>query len=85
MGKPRCLLLDEPSLGLVPKMVAELFRILRQICDQGTGVLLVEQNVRQALSVCNHAYILEHGQIVSEGAGQDLLRGERIRKSYLGL
>lgn len=85
MGKPRCLLLDEPSLGLAPKMVAELFRILRQICDQGTGVLLVEQNVRQALSVCNHAYILEHGQIVSEGAGQDLLRGERIRKSYLGL
>jgi len=66
MGKPRCLLLDEPSLGLAPKMVAELFRILRQICDQGTGVLLVEQNVRQALSVCNHAYILEHGQIVAK-------------------
>ncbi len=85
MGKPRCLLLDEPSLGLAPKMVAELFRILRQICDQGTGVLLVEQNVRQALSVCDHAYILEQGQIVSEGAGQVLLRGERIRKSYLGL
>jgi branched-chain amino acid transport system ATP-binding protein len=85
MGKPRCMLLDEPSLGLAPKMVAELFRMLRQICDQGTGVLLVEQNVRQALSVCDHAYILEQGQIVSEGPGQDLLQGERIRKSYLGL
>ncbi|RYE92835.1 MAG: branched-chain amino acid ABC transporter ATP-binding protein, partial [Oxalobacteraceae bacterium] len=57
----------------------------RQICDQGTGVLLVEQNVRQALSVCDHAYILEQGQIVTEGPGQELLQGERIRKSYLGL
>ena len=85
MGKPRCMLLDEPSLGLAPKMVAELFRMLRQICDQGTGVLLVEQNVRQALSVCDHAYILEQGQIVTEGPGQELLQGERIRKSYLGL
>jgi branched-chain amino acid transport system ATP-binding protein len=66
-------------------MVAELFRILRQICDQGTGVLLVEQNVRQALSVCDHAYILEQGQVVAEGSGRELLQGERIRKSYLGL
>jgi branched-chain amino acid transport system ATP-binding protein len=85
MGKPKCMLLDEPSLGLAPKMVAELFRILRQICDQGTGVLLVEQNVRQALSVCDHAYILEQGQVVAEGSGRELLQGERIRKSYLGL
>ena len=85
MGKPTCMLLDEPSLGLAPKMVVELFRMLRQICDQGTGVLLVEQNVRQALSVCDHAYILEQGQIVAEGPGQELLQGERIRKSYLGL
>jgi branched-chain amino acid transport system ATP-binding protein len=85
MSKPRCMLLDEPSLGLAPKMVAELFRILRRICDQGTGVLLVEQNVRQALSVCDHAYILEQGQVVAEGSGQELLQGERIRKSYLGL
>ena len=85
MSKPKCMLLDEPSLGLAPKMVAELFRILRQICDAGTGVLLVEQNVRQALSVCDHAYILEQGQVVAEGTGQELLQGERIRKSYLGL
>ncbi len=85
MGKPTCLLLDEPSLGLAPKLVAELFRMLRQICDAGTAVLLVEQNVRQALSVCDHAYILEQGRVLAEGAGSALLQGERIRKSYLGL
>jgi len=85
MGKPRCILLDEPSLGLAPKMVAELFRMLRQICATGTGVLLVEQNVRQALGVCDRAYILEQGRVVAEGEGCDLLAGERIRKSYLGL
>jgi branched-chain amino acid transport system ATP-binding protein len=77
--------LDEPSLGLAPKMVTELFRILKEICQAGTGVLLVEQNVRQALGVCDHAYILERGHIVAEGAGDELLQGERIRKSYLGL
>jgi branched-chain amino acid transport system ATP-binding protein len=85
MSKPKCIMLDEPSLGLAPKMVTELFRILGQICDSGTGVLLVEQNVRQALTVCDNAYVLERGQVVAEGAGEDLLRGERIRKSYLGL
>ncbi|RJF91938.1 ABC transporter ATP-binding protein [Noviherbaspirillum saxi] len=85
MGKPKCMLLDEPSLGLAPKMVTELFRILRQICDAGTGVLLVEQNVRQALSVCDHAYILEQGQVVADGSGPELLQGERVRRSYLGL
>jgi branched-chain amino acid transport system ATP-binding protein len=85
MGRPRCMLLDEPSLGLAPKMVAELFRILKKICRRGTGILLVEQNVRQALSVCDHAYILEQGAVVAQGSGQELLQGERIRKSYLGL
>ncbi|MDB5771221.1 MAG: transporter ATP-binding protein [Burkholderia sp.] len=85
MGRPKCILLDEPSLGLAPKMVTELFRMLGQICQTGTGILLVEQNVRQALTVCDHAYILERGQVVAEGAGAELLQGERIRKSYLGL
>jgi branched-chain amino acid transport system ATP-binding protein len=85
MSKPCYMLLDEPSLGLAPKMVTELFRILKEICAQGTGVLLVEQNVRQALSVCDHAYILEQGKVVAEGPGQELLQGGRIRKSYLGL
>jgi branched-chain amino acid transport system ATP-binding protein len=85
MGRPRCLLLDEPSLGLAPKMVTELFRILQQICRRGTGILLVEQNVRQALGVCDHAYILEQGRVVAQGGGEELLQGERIRQSYLGL
>jgi branched-chain amino acid transport system ATP-binding protein len=85
MGKPKCILLDEPSLGLAPKMVSELFRILGQICQAGTGILLVEQNVRQALTVCDHAYVLERGEVVAEGSGAELLQGERIRKSYLGL
>lgn len=85
MGKPKCIMLDEPSLGLAPKMVSELFRILKEIAQRGTGILLVEQNVRQALSICDHAYILEQGHMVAEGAGRDLLEGERIRKSYLGL
>jgi branched-chain amino acid transport system ATP-binding protein len=85
MGRPSCMVLDEPSLGLAPKMVTELFRILKEICRSGTGVLLVEQNVRQALSVCDHAYILERGHIVAEGAGAELLQGERIRLSYLGM
>ncbi len=85
MGKPRCILLDEPSLGLAPRMVSGLFRILQEICSRGTGVLLVEQNVRQALGVCDHAYILEQGIVVAQGGGQELLQGERIRKSYLGL
>lgn len=85
MGKPKCMVLDEPSLGLAPKMVTELFRILKEICQSGTGVLLVEQNVRQALGVCDHAYILERGHIVAQGTGSELLQGERIRKSYLGL
>ena len=85
MGRPRCILLDEPALGLAPRMVATLFRILRQVSQNGTGVLLVEQNVRQALSVCDRAYILEQGLVVAEGSGSELLQGERIRKSYLGL
>ncbi|WP_151446226.1 ABC transporter ATP-binding protein [Lacisediminimonas profundi] len=85
MSKPACMLLDEPSLGLAPKMVVELFAILRRICAEGTGILLVEQNVRQALAVCDYAYVLEQGRVVDQGPGSQLLGGERIRQSYLGL
>lgn len=85
MGRPRCILLDEPALGLAPRMVSTLFRILQQVSRTGTGVLLVEQNVRQALGICDHAYILEQGEVVAEGSGSELLNGERIRESYLGL
>lgn len=85
MGRPQCILLDEPALGLAPRMVSTLFRILQQVARSGTGVLLVEQNVRQALGICDHAYILEQGEVVAEGSGSELLNGERIRQSYLGL
>lgn len=85
MGRPQCILLDEPALGLAPRMVSTLFRILQQVARSGTGVLLVEQNVRQALGICDHAYILEQGVVVAEGSGSELLNGERIRQSYLGL
>ena len=84
MSRPRLLLLDEPSLGLAPRLVADLFRAVRQIRDRGTAVLLVEQNVRQALSVADRGYVLERGHVVAEGAGSELLGSARIQEAYLG-
>jgi branched-chain amino acid transport system ATP-binding protein len=84
MSEPRLLLLDEPSLGLAPRMVAELFRAVRNIRDQGTAVLLVEQNVRQALSIADRGYVLERGRIVAEGSGRELLGSARVQEAYLG-
>ncbi len=84
MSRPRLLLLDEPSLGLAPRLVAELFLAVRQIRDGGTAVLLVEQNVRQALSIADRGYVLERGRVVAEGAGSELLRSPRIQEAYLG-
>ncbi len=84
MSRPRLLLLDEPSLGLAPRLVAELFRAVRQIRDRGTAVLLVEQNVRQALSIADRGYVLERGRIVAEGPGAELLSSARIQEAYLG-
>ncbi len=84
MSRPRCLLLDEPSLGLAPLMIDELFRALREISNQGTSVLLVEQNVYQALSVADYGYVLSHGRIVGEGDAKDLRDSPLIREAYLG-
>ena len=84
VSRPRLLMLDEPSLGLAPRMIAELFRMLRQIRDQGTAVLLVEQNVRQALAIADYSYVLERGAIVAEGRGADLLATDLIQRAYLG-
>jgi acyl-CoA reductase-like NAD-dependent aldehyde dehydrogenase/ABC-type branched-subunit amino acid transport system ATPase component len=84
VSRPRLLMLDEPSLGLAPKMIGELFRLVRRIRDQGTAVLLVEQNVRQALAVADYSYVLERGSIVAEGAGADLLATDLIQRAYLG-
>ncbi len=84
VSQPRLLLLDEPSLGLAPKIVAELFKIVRDINASGTSVLLVEQNVRQAMRIATYSYVLERGSIAAEGTGQRLLQSDIIRQSYLG-
>ncbi|MCU1690844.1 MAG: transporter ATP-binding protein [Pseudonocardiales bacterium] len=84
MGKPRLLLLDEPSMGLAPLIVAQIFDIIRQVNADGVTVLLVEQNAAQALALANRGYVLETGEIVMSGAGKDLLADDRIRAAYLG-
>jgi branched-chain amino acid transport system ATP-binding protein len=84
MGKPRLLLLDEPSMGLAPMIVDQIFRIIRQINQSGVTVLLVEQNAAQALALANRGYVLETGSIVLEGTGRELLADDRVRAAYLG-
>jgi branched-chain amino acid transport system ATP-binding protein len=84
MSKPRILLLDEPSLGLAPKLINEMFATLRRICDTGTTVLLVEQNVFQALSVADYGYVLSHGEVIAEGEAHQLRGSDLIRRVYLG-
>jgi len=84
MSRPRLLLLDEPSMGLAPKFIQQIFNIIREIQAQGVSILLVEQNAAQALSCANRAYVLETGNIVKEGAGKDLLNDDAIKKAYLG-
>jgi branched-chain amino acid transport system ATP-binding protein len=84
MGRPRLLLLDEPSMGLAPLIVAQIFQILREINNAGVTVLLVEQNAAQALTLADRGYVLETGELVLEGTGTELLADERIRAAYLG-
>ena len=84
MSHPRILLLDEPSMGLSPLYVNEVFKIIREINEAGTTVLLVEQNAKKALSIANRAYVLETGRIVLSGDAKDLMHDESIRKAYLG-
>ena len=84
LGRPRLLLLDEPSLGLAPLVVADIFRIVREINEEGTTVLLVEQNVRQALTVSRDAYVIETGRIVHSGSAADLMNDPKIKDAYLG-
>jgi branched-chain amino acid transport system ATP-binding protein len=84
MGKPRLLLLDEPSMGLAPLIVAQIFDILREINSTGVTVLLVEQNAAQALRLADRGYVLETGEIVLDGTGSGLLADDRIRAAYLG-
>ena len=84
MSKPDVVMLDEPSLGLAPLLVREIFSIVRTINAQGKTVLLVEQNAYAALKVAHHAYVLETGRIVLEGPGEELLKDKRVREAYLG-
>ncbi len=85
MSKPRLLMLDEPSLGLAPKIVTDLFKLIERLNTEGITLLLMEQNVRKALHVANRAYVLENGRIVMEGESKDLMEDENVRKAYLGI
>ena len=85
MARPRVLMLDEPSLGLAPIIVKEIFRIIGEISQLGTTVLLVEQNTRQALALSRRGYVLENGRVVLEGSGAELLGNEHVKRAYLGM
>lgn len=84
MSRPKIILMDEPSMGLSPIMVNEIFDIIRSVSESGTTVLLVEQNAKKALSIADRAYVLETGNIVLEGSAKDLLEDDSIKKAYLG-
>ena len=85
MSRPTLLMLDEPSLGLMPKLLSEIFKIIREINQNGVTVLMVEQNVFEALQISHRAYVLQTGRIVLEGKGEDLLKSDLVRKAYLGM
>ena len=84
MAKPKIMLLDEPSMGLSPLLVKEIFDIIRNINSQGVTILLVEQNAKMALGIADRAYVIETGKIVMSGTGEELLASEDIKKAYLG-
>ena len=84
MSKPEIILLDEPSMGLSPIFVSEIFDIIKSLNDAGTTVLLVEQNAKKALSIANRAYVLETGKIVLSGDAQDIMNDDSVKKAYLG-
>jgi len=85
MAKPKLLMFDEPSLGLAPILVREIFDIIKTIREQGATVLIVEQNVKQTLAIADRAYVLENGRVVMQGTGQALLSDEHVKAAYLGV
>jgi branched-chain amino acid transport system ATP-binding protein len=85
MARPRFLLMDEPSLGLAPLLVEKMFTLIEQVAELGLGVLVVEQNVAQALGIAGRGYVLEQGRIVEQGTREELLASPRIRQAYLAL
>ncbi|MGC2690482.1 MAG: ABC transporter ATP-binding protein [Pseudolabrys sp.] len=84
VARPRLLLFDEPSLGLAPKIVSQIFLTLRELKNEGKTILLVEQNARQALRVADHGYVLERGRIIYSGSGEELLNMPEVQRTYLG-
>lgn len=84
MARPQLLLMDEPSMGLAPLLVKEIFEIIKDINSKGTTILLVEQNAHMALSIADKAYVIETGEIVLQGTAQDLMNSEEVKKAYLG-
>ena len=85
MSQPSILMLDEPSLGLAPILVKDVFKVVRQINQQGVTVLLVEQNLRYALETCSRGYVLETGHVSLQGTSQELLENPHVKKAYLGM
>jgi branched-chain amino acid transport system ATP-binding protein len=85
MSEPKFILFDEPSLGLAPLLVAELFRIISHINQEGVTVLVVEQNVKHTLEICDRGYVLEHGRIVLSGTGEELMHNAHVKGAYLGI
>jgi branched-chain amino acid transport system ATP-binding protein len=84
MSSPRLMMLDEPSLGLMPRLVQELFRLIKRVSESGVSILLVEQNVNQSLKIANRGYVMEKGRAVLSGTGQELLGNEFVRRAFLG-
>lgn len=85
MSKPKLLMLDEPSLGLAPKLVSDTFGLIKKISGEGVSILLVEQNVRKTLELADVAYVMENGRITLRGKGEDLLKDNAVKKAYLGM
>jgi len=85
MSLPRLMMFDEPSLGLAPILVQEIFAMIRQIKQEGVTIMLVEQNVTQTLAMCDRAYVLENGRIVLEGTGRELMENEKVKEAFLGI
>ena len=84
MSEPKIILLDEPSMGLAPLIVNQIYKLIEQIRESGITVLLIEQNAKKALSICDFAYVLENGKIKLSGSGEELLASDEVRKAYLG-
>ena len=85
MSRPKMMIFDEPSLGLSPLLTQEIFRLLQKIHGEGVTLLMVEQNVKQTLAICDRAYVLENGRVVLEGKGRELLENEQVKQAFLGI